>query len=311
MAVIGSPFSRGHAAEAFEVGIRKWYYQSYDLMSSKAFYPQIANVETANKQTMTDAVMAGLGIFPQKAEGASYEYDAIQEAWKQTYTARTFALGVSYTKEAQEDELYGLIPKAGSELGRAAAYTKEVHFWNLLNSLSATAYTAAGTNYTLFNSTGHYRVDGGVFTNLLSTGASLSIESLELALTEWYVQQVDQRGLMQIIEPKWLIHGPGDRYLAQRILTSIQQPQGNDNDPDAVRALHNLQPLCVPYLTNDQRWFLFAAKEDTGVNFFNRIGMQMERFDTQENGNVNMVARFRIESGVTHASGSFAGSVGS
>ena len=219
-------------------------------------------------------------------------------------------MGVSHTLEAKQDELYGLIPKAGKALATSAAYTQEVHFWALLNSLTATAYTAGGSNYTIFNSTGHYRVDGGVFTNTLSTGATFSIEALELALAEWYIQMVDQRGLMQMIEPQWVIHGASDKYLVERVLSSIQQPQGNDNDPNAVRRLHNLKPLCVPYLTNDNRWFLFAAKEDTSVQFVKRLGMQTFRFDTQENQNTNVVNLFRIESGIVHASGLFQGSAG-
>jgi hypothetical protein len=307
----GAPFTRVHAADAFEVGIKKWYLMQYKMMSDKALYPLIANVDSAEKQTVTDGVMAALGLVPQKAEGANFEYDAMQEAWTKGYTARTFALGVSQTEEAAEDELYGLTKRAGEALGNAMAYSKEVHFWALLNSLTATVYTAGGTNYTMFNSSGHYRVDGGVFTNYLSTGAGFSIEALELILSEWYVQQVDQRGLMQQIEPMWVVHGPSDRYVVQRVLTSIQQPQGNDNDPNAVRAMHNLKPLCVPYLTNDGRWFLWAGKEDTGVKFYNRVGSQIRRFDTQENGNTNIVIRSRFESGATHASGTMQGSAGS
>ncbi len=306
----GSPFTRGHAADAFEVGIKKWFLMQYKMMSDKALYPLAFQVGTAEKMTVTDGVMAALGLVPQKAEGANFEYDAMQEAWTRAYTARTFALGVSQTEEATEDELYGLTRRAGEALGNSMAYSKEVHAWSLLNNLTATAYTAGGTAYTPFNSTGHFRVDGGVFTNYLSTGAGFSIEALELALSEWYVQMVDQRGLMQMIEPEYVIHGPADRYAVQRVLTSIQQPGGNDNDPNAVRVMHNLKPLCVPYLTNDGRWFLWASPSDTGVRFYNRVGAQIRRFDTQENGNTNMVIRARFESGETHASGTFQGSAG-
>lgn len=279
-------------------------------MSQQAFYTQAFNVRSADKQTMTDGVMAGIGVYPEKAEGANYEYDSIQQAYTKAATPRTFALGLSYTKEAQEDELYGLIPKAGSELGRALAYTKEVHAWGRFhNNLSATLYTAGGTAYPLLSAT-HYRVDGGTWSNTLSTSAALSIEALELGLSEWYDGMLDQRGLMQVIEPKFLIHGPSDRYLAHRLLKSIQQPQGNDNDPNAVRAIHNLVPLCVPYLTNDGRWFLQAAPSDTGLTFWNRVGMMTDRFDTPENGNVNMVARARFLADGVHPSGVF-GSAGS
>jgi hypothetical protein len=304
MAVLSAPFTRSHAAAAFEVGIKKWFYHQYDLVSKDALYPMIFDVDTAEKQTVTDGVMQGLGLFPQKDEGAPVEYDAIQQAWTKAYTARTFALAVSYTEEAKEDELYGLIPKAGKELGRAAAYTKEVHAWALFNDLTATAYSAGGSNFTVLDDA-HYRTDGGTWSNTLSTNAAFSIEALELALSQWAVQMVDQRGLMQMIQPKYVIHSPADKYLVYRVLKSINQPQGQDNDPNAVRAMHNLIPVCVPYLTGDGRWFISASPDDTGLRFFNRIGMKINRYDSEETGNTNMRARFRIESGMTHASGLF------
>src|SRR3954466_13133198 len=107
MAVLGAPFTRNHAADAFEVGIKHWFIQQYKMMSDRMLYPMIANVVDAEKKTITEGVMATLGLFPQKSEGANFEYDSMQEAWTRAFTPRTFAMGVSHTLEAKQDELYG------------------------------------------------------------------------------------------------------------------------------------------------------------------------------------------------------------
>jgi hypothetical protein len=269
----------------------------------------VFDVQPSVKQLETDGVLAGIGLFPEKPEGANYEYDSPQQAYTVAYRHHTFALGLSFTKEAREDELYGLIEKSGRELGRAAAYSQEVGAWSLFNNLTATVYTADGTNYTLLSST-HFRVDGGTWTNQLSTNADLSIESLELMLSEWVVNMTDMRGQINLTMPKFLIHGPGDKYLAYRLTQSVQQPQGPDNDINAVRAMHDLIPICVPFLTNDGRWFIVGGPGETGLVYFDRVGMSMDRFDTPENGNVNMIARYRSSSGASHPGAVF-GSTGS
>jgi hypothetical protein len=278
--------------------VRKWYYNEYDLISKTSYFRRVFDVQSSVKQVETDGVLAGIGLFPEKPEGANYEYDSPQQAYTVVYRHHTFALGLSFTKEAQEDELYGLIPKSGKELGRAAAYSQEVSAWSLFNNLTATVYTADASNYTLLGS--QFRVDGGTWTNQLSTNADLSIESLELMLSEWVTGMVDQRGLMNLTMPKFLIHGPADKYLAYRLTRSVQQPQTNDNDINAVRAMDDLIPICVPFLTNDGRWFIVGGPGETGLVYFDRVGMSVDRFDTPENGNVNMVARFRSSSGATH-----------
>ena len=300
MALLGSPMTRNHITALLEVGIRKVYSDEYDLIGSQ--YEPLYNVKPSKKSTETEAVMGGLGLFQPKAEGASPYFDNGQQAWTKVYTAATWALGIEITKEGIEDDLYDFYVGLGKDLGKSAIYTQNVEAMDLFNSLSATVYSAGGSNYTLL-STSHFRIDGGTWSNRPSVAADLSLESLELALASWRTGMVDQRGRKIGIRPKILLVGPSDESVAKRIVYSTQRPFGNDNDPNVYIKEHNLQVMVSDYITDDGRWFLLADKRNTGLCYNMRVNKEMERRDDTRTGNMLMVGRYRESHGASHVHG--------
>jgi phage major head subunit gpT-like protein len=247
--------------------------------------------------------MAGLGQFFLKAQGAPAAQDSGAEAWKRTYVHNTYALQCRITMEAMEDELYGVFPEFGRELARAAAYTQEVNAMDLFNNAgTAVQYTANGTGYPLLSQV-HFRADGGTWSNQLSSGADLSIESLEALLNQWSSGMVDQRGRKLAIQPVRLVVGTDDRFNAQRIVNSIQRPFTADNDPNTIRAL-DLQVIVMTHMTNDGRWFLMADKKETAVLWFNRRPISLQReTDGLATGNLVLTGSYRESHGITHPTG--------
>jgi phage major head subunit gpT-like protein len=230
--------------------------------------------------------MGGLGLINQFAEGDAPTFDAGVEAWLQTYTHLQWGLGFKVTQIAQEDELYGVYARFATELARATLYTQEIQAMGTFNNLGATAYTANATAFPLL-STAQYRIDDGTWSNKLASGADLSIESLELALSQWRTGMVDLRGRKLATEPRVLMVGPSDRWVAERIVNSTQRPFTANNDDNVVRNL-GLDVLVMTHLTDDGRWFLLGEKEMTGLNWFNRRNIQMQR-QTAGDGSNNIV----------------------
>ena len=291
-----------------ERGLHKLFFLTYDNLGNQ--FETIFNVEGSDKQTETDQVMSGFGLFGTKAEGAPLTFDGAQSAWNKVYTHDEYQNGFAVTEVAMEDELYGFIKRLPVSLARAAAYTREVRAMDLFNSLASTVYTAGGSNYVLLRtgastSNTHFRVDGGLFGNSPASPVDLDIAALEAALAQWRTGMVDQRGFKSDVQPEILLVGPTDEMIAHRTINSMLQPGTNDNDVNAVRVRRNLRVMVSDFMTDDGRWFLLAPKARTGMQYFNRVPVSFRKFDDNLTGNMNHTCRYRVSSGATHVTGIF------
>ena len=302
MAIMSSPMSRANIPTLLERGIRKVYIDAYDLVDSQ--YEELYNITGSVKRQERDVITAGLGTFQLKTEGNAPFLDAGQEAWSKQFVHNTFALGTEITEEGMEDDLYDYYLSIGRELGKAAAYTRQVEAMDLFNNLSATVYTADGTNFPLL-STAHFRVDGGTWANRFTNPTDLTIESLEAGLTLWRTEQKDQRGRRLTIRPTVLLVGSSDQWIAWRITESVLRPGGNDNDPNVVKTKANLTVIVSDFMADDGRWFLLAPKEQTGLIYFDRAPTEMRRRDDSRTGNLLMIGRYRESHGASHVWGVF------
>lgn len=276
MALAGSPMTRDHISLLMELGVRQVFLDEYELIDNDL--EQVYNVVNSRKRQETDVVTAGLGYYMLKPEGNAPYFDNGQQAWSVVYLHKTWALGIEITEEAIEDDLYDYYASMGRELGRAGAYTQQVEAFDFFNNLSATVYTAGGTNYPLLSTT-HFRVDGGTWSNRPAVATDLGVESLETFLTSWRNGMVDQRGRKITIQPETLMVGPSDEYIAHRLLESDKRPFGGDNDVNAVKERRRLKIFVADFMTDDSRWFLLANKRFTGLRYNLRAKREMRRRD--------------------------------
>jgi len=291
--------TRTDVSDLLERGIRKVFMDEYRLRGSQ--FKQLYNVTDSRKQTETDVVTYGLGLYERKTEGNSPTFDQGGVAWRRTYTHSTFALGLEITEEAIEDELYGYYMALGKELGRSARYTQEVEAMDLYNDLSAEVYAVSGTSYALL-STAHYLSNGETWSNRPATATDLSLESLETALSAWRTNMVDQRGRKIVPEPKILLVGPTDRWIAEKILGSEKVPDSNNNAKNVVRNV-GLRVVVSDFMTDDGRWFLLADPSETALTYFQRKSHEVRRRDDEVTGNMLMVGRYRESHGASHVTG--------
>lgn len=300
MPLAGSPMTRDHIPDLLELGIRQVFIDEYELVDNQ--YEEIYNVVESRKKTETDAMTAGLGGYFQKTEGLAPTFDNGQQAWTKAYTHSTWALGIEITEEGMEDDLYDFYMSMGSELAKAGAYTQQVEAFDLFNSLSATVYTAGGSNFTLL-STAHFRVDGGTWSNRPTVATDLSVESLETFLSNWRTNMVDQRGRKLTIRPEIMMVGIADEWIGHRILMTDQRPFTADNDVNAVKQRRSLRMMVADFMTDDSRWFLLANKRFTGLRYNLRAKREMRRRDDPRTGNLLMIGRYRESHGASHVYG--------
>lgn len=302
MPILSAPVTRSHSPALLERGVRMVFMDEYQLYDS-GHVEEIYSIKGSEKKTETDVVMAGIGQALPKAEGSPITFDAIQQSYTKTYTHSTFALGLEFTEESIEDNLYlDLLPVASRELGQKMAYTRQVQGFDIFNDLTTTVYTAGGSNYTLL-STSHYREDGGTWSNRPTTATQLSVEALEERLQAWTTGMLDHRGLKYNFRPAVLMVGAGDEGMALRLTQAVGRPQSADNDPNALIRNRGLRVVVNPHLTDDGRWFLLADKRHTRLVHFDRKKAAINRWDANDSGNVKFRARMRISHGASGVEG--------
>lgn len=297
--LLGSPNTRAHFPSLLERGIRKVFGDFYPRYDS-GILEEVYTVTGSEKATETDVVTADLGQALPKPEGAGVQFDALQEVWKTVYTHVTWALGLEFTEESIEDNLYmSLMQRGGRALARAMSYTRQVQAFDIFNDLTKTVYTVGTTNYPLLSSS-HFMLNGSTWQNQPGTATGLSVEALEERLQAWTINMVDQRGLKMNTRPGVLLVGASDEMLAHRIVASTLRPQSHDNDVNAIKDLRRLRVVVNPHMTDDGRWFLIGAKEDTALVQFDRVAPGIKRWDSGDAGNVKMRCRMRISHGAAH-----------
>jgi len=250
----------------------------HDAFSSEASkFDQVFNIRDMNKNTITDAKMAGFGTLQNQADGAEVIFDDPLAPIEQTYTYIVRALGYQVHERMRINDLYGEIERLERDLMDSAKDDAEVSAWSVLNNGFGT--TNVGFDGLQLFSTAHTRLDGGSNqANRPSTDEALSLAALHngvITMKKW----VNDRGRPRVHTPKQIVI-PSDLIItAAELLDSILKPGTANNDDNVIRNF-NLDVLEVEHLndTSATAWFMFADKHD--LNWFWRFrpqtGMEVE-----------------------------------
>ncbi len=301
--------------DLYTPGLRKVYLSAVDDVPREG--RQILNMimgpnpgGQAGRHYFDDVQVASLSGFIDKPEGEPIQYDRIQEVGTVRYTPYPFALGVRATKEAIDDELYGVMSKLARELGGAGAYTQEIQFFRPLNSgfgtTGGTGFTAAGFDSTALFSTAHPLKRGGTSANRATTDMDLSVTALEIAQNLMQTT-LDESGLPSPRSGEVLIVSPSNYYTAKEITGSELKPYTANNEINPVYG--EMSFMQVHYLSDTDSWFLFAQKSKHDVNAWIREEIDI-KFDSDfDTGDLKMAGYFRIAVGHGDWRGTF-GSLG-
>jgi len=271
--------------DLYKPGLRKVY------LSAIADVPQegrqILNVITgsnpggqAGRHYFDDLQVASFGPFIGKPEGEPIQYDRLQEVGTVRYTPYTFGLGARATREAMDDELYGVMAKIARELGGAGAYAREVQYFRPINSgfgtTGGTGFTASGFDSTALFSTAHPLKRGGTNANRATTDMDLGVTALEIA-QELMQTTLSESGTPDPRHGEVLVVGPSLYYTAKELTSSELKPYTANNE---INPLYGEQQFIqVHYLSDSDSWFLFAKKDKHDVNFWVRQDIDVE-FDS-------------------------------
>lgn len=268
------PIQRPNFGDLLAPGFREIFFQKFGERPPE--YTEIFNSLTSKRQYEDDSYISGFGLVPLKDEGVEMDSDEIIQGFDKRYTHDTYALQYRITEEMIEDELYGIIKKLPSALGRSMRITVETDGANQLNRAFNSSYT--GGDGVEMLATTHPLLDGTTQKNELTTAADLNAASLEQALID-IAATTDDRGLLSHLVPVKLIIPPSLEWTARKLLGSQLDPDSANN---AINPAQGQLSISVNhFLTDPDAWFIMCDEHE--VNWFWRVSpdhMQGNDFGT-------------------------------
>ena len=231
-------------------------------------YTKIARMRRSTKAYEQAMRVRGLGTFTLKPEGAPIGYtDPISGPVVRTVHS-TYARGFRVTEEMLDDDQWDIIEKQPADLSDSAKDHRENLFWGSINNAFTTFTGLDGLS--LIN-TAHTRLDGSATdSNQLSPGLALSVGALQAITTMAETTQTEE-GRFTLIPQKWLVHHPNLSHKAKELLKSQFNPETSDNAINTVATTETgLMSFSVPYLADQDDWFVFADSENHSVTWFDR-----------------------------------------
>jgi len=281
----------GNISRLLQEGVASVFGQAYN--EHPAEYPMLFNEESSNKAFELDQQFEGFGLAPVKQEGDGVSYDSQQEGFTPKYPNLTYAKGFIVTREAMDDNLYGLFNRRARALAFSMNQTKETVAANVYNRAFNSSYVMEGGDGLELLSTAHVRgpSDSTTYSNELATPAALSEASLEDLMIQ-IAQAKDARGLNIALRGERLIVPPALAFEAERILNSVLQNDTGNNAVNAVRSTGVLPGghMVNHYLTSSTAWFVKTNCPD-GMKFKNRQSVRFE----QDNDFGTSNARFKAD----------------
>jgi hypothetical protein len=259
---------------------------------SKAFFDEFKRFQEmwkayANQGTMDGAYMketegVGLSRLQTMYEGQEIRFQDFLEGNQKEIEPEYFGLGVQITEIAQDDDRTGHLKKGVRELAKAAKYTEELEFWDLLNSGFDSSARTGADGYALFSDS-HATLDGDTTIDNNGTAGSLSMSTLQNAITHFRKMKQD-RSIPINMQPKVLLIPPDLEWKAKELELSELNPEDANNAINTVRTV-GLKYMIIPYLTSTTAYFLLGAKDDHDLRFIRRKPFQFKSYVDFNSGN--------------------------
>jgi hypothetical protein len=271
----------------FREGLYELFWSSVKTVDSRI--PDMFNVHTSGRGYEELQGYAGTGDFNTWPDGQTLSYDVVSSRYLSTFTHVRYAKGIRYTQNMIADAKYNLIQDSTSQLGIAAAATKETQATALFNNGFTTVWHATEAQY-LF-ATSHPLANGSTGSNL-ATGA-LSLTTLETGIALLRKTKDDQGRPMNII-PEVLMVPPDLEITALKLVQSPDDPSTANRAVNPVQRMR-LRVVVNAYLTSTTAWFLRGNQYATEL--FDREPLRTAMTDDFDTGDTKHKASFRFVCG--------------
>lgn len=263
-----------------------------------ATYSKIAPTTVTSKQAFEEIqTHGGLGLFQNFNEAEGVAYDAIVPRFSKRYTPILRSLGVKYTKQSQQKDLYGFIKSIAPMMADSAVATLNLLACNVLNFGFSSTLMAAPDGQALFSSS-HPIAQGTSTTDSNYVTDTLSGLALENAIQQ--VRQVKgDRGIPKYFRGGFnLVVGPLNEGIAIRSVRSFGLQGTSDNDTNSF-VNSSIKEIVVDQFIGynmsgaSYRWFLIPSDAKDNPIFQLQVqGIETDMDKDIDGQSIKMVATF-------------------
>ena len=254
-------------------------------------WQRTAKVETGDGAYHREGELLGLTGFQPKGEGQPVPFEQFKQGPEKTVYYDEFGLGVQVTQVMYEDDQTGYMRQAMSELGKAASYTQDLRFWDLLNSGSTAGSTVGINGEILFSDTQPLLGEaGGTYSNVIN--GSLSKTTLEAAI-DLFEGMVNENGIPIAMGPPYKLLIPYQlKWKAKELMLSQLDPESANNTINTVND-EGISYEIVHYLTDANTCFLVSNEHD--LRHIWRRNVNFKSWDDPNTGNAVFKGDYRSQ----------------
>lgn len=226
------------------------------------------DVSSMKDNYIDDIEYGGPGLASEKTEGEEMAVGDVRQGFIKRYRARTYALKMIVTEEAQEDNKYEEVIKAARRLKRAMFKTRRVDAALVLARAWNPSYPG-GDNVPLCSAS-HPLPHGGTASNTLAVALSPSRVALQAVIIAMG-QLPGHDGIKEGYEPKKVLCPYPQKFLWREILGSEYAPEaGEYNRINVVNRDYDLELVPLLYWDNTTTNWGVKSDAENGFRFLNR-----------------------------------------
>ena len=244
-----------------------------------------------------EPVLYGFGAAPELPDGMPVTYNSGGVLFIARYLYKVYGLAFAITKVLVEDGDHIRIGSTYSRhLAQSMVETKETVTANILNRAFNGSYTG-GDGVSLVNSA--HPIQGGTFSNVLTTPAALSQTSLEQMLVQ-IRNAVDNNGKRIRLKPKQIVTGPSNVFQAEVLLNTTLRTGTANNDINPVKSMNMLDggQANMSRITSTTSWFVQTDAQE-GLKLLTRRKLEKSMEGDFETDNMRYKATERYAAGWT------------
>lgn len=262
------------------------------IFDSMSLWPPIGPSLYRTKKSKRDieqiTQVTGLGSFTRLEEGEPVRYDQPLPGFNKTYRHVAYGLGYRTSHEMVLFDRLNQVADMARQLSHSRQDNREVLAATTFN-LAFDAGTPIPDGQALCSLSHPLIKAGGVHANRPSVGADLSVDSLQLALTD-FRQFRWHSGKRMRLDPKTLLVPSQLEWAAVETL-NLGNGMRSDTTNNTTNAFNHrigvssgLTPVVWQYLLDPRAWFLLAAPEETDLRWYDAEAfhtMHEKDFDTR------------------------------
>lgn len=302
MASTGSLANTGAFSQLISKDFSEVMFDAYKRTPEE--YKSVFNVMTMDSAYIRKGQMVGFGAMQEIGEGQPIPYESMTQGAEKTVYPRDFALAFAVTENLWDDDQKGHIKKAFQELGKAAAYTRELIAWDVLNSALVTTKRTGIDSAALCSAHTLYGPYGGTYTNYATSAGGLNATSLQTAYNA-FENNVNDNGIPAPLRPKLVIVPPALRFEAETLLKSQYNPENANQQVNTV-GNKGVEFMVCHYLTSSTAWFVVADKSDHDLQLLVRKPLALKSTDDFDTRSAKFRAVMRAEASFWDFRGVFA-----